>query len=86
MHISSTLILNGVCVRWHGQIDLHDLTGEGRLEFDAVRADIEHARLRDEMRIYGERLQQLHDQLASSSAGGAPATTGHDTKTPPTTT
>merc|ERR1712156_1103315 len=33
-HISSSLILNGVCVRWIGWLDLVRLDGMGRLEFD----------------------------------------------------
>merc|ERR1719312_1526535 len=40
-HIVSSLILNGVCVRWTGWIDLVRLDGMGRLEMDEALATSE---------------------------------------------
>ena len=34
VHITASLILNGVAVRWVGHIDLERLEGTGRIEFD----------------------------------------------------
>lgn len=38
VHILSHFIMNGVCVRWKGRIDLDKLDGTGCLEFDEERA------------------------------------------------
>jgi len=38
VHILSHFIMNGVCVRWKGRIDLDKLDGIGCLEFDEERA------------------------------------------------
>ena len=39
-HISASLILNGVAVRWVGHIDLERLEGTGRIEFDHQLAKV----------------------------------------------
>lgn len=38
VHVLSHFIMNGVCVRWKGRIDLNKLDGTGCLEFDEERA------------------------------------------------
>lgn len=38
VHLQSHFIMNGVCVRWKGRIDLDKLDGTGCLEFDEERA------------------------------------------------
>ena len=40
VHISASLILNGVAVRWVGHIDLERLEGTGRIEFDPQLAKV----------------------------------------------
>ena len=39
-HISASLILNGVAVKWVGHIDLERLEGTGRVEFDHQLAKV----------------------------------------------
>ena len=46
MHISASLILNGVAVRWVGHIDLERLEGTGRIEFDPQLAKVSWINLR----------------------------------------
>lgn len=46
VHIKSAFIMNGVCVRWVGWIDLERLDGIGCLEYAEDRAAAEDARLR----------------------------------------
>ncbi|XP_045480955.1 protein big brother-like [Harmonia axyridis] len=44
VHIKSSLIMNGVCVRWRGWIDLERLDGIGCLEYDEELGAKEEAR------------------------------------------
>lgn len=46
VHIKSPFILNGVCVRWKGYIDLERLDGAGCVEFDEESATLEDAILK----------------------------------------
>ena len=39
--IQSPMILNGVCVKWTGYIDLKQLDGFGRFDYDEVRGTVE---------------------------------------------
>ncbi|GFR32026.1 protein big brother [Trichonephila clavata] len=49
VHIKSCFIMNGVCVRWRGWLDIERLDGVGCLEFDEERAQIEDAILREQI-------------------------------------
>ncbi|KAI8427812.1 hypothetical protein MSG28_002208 [Choristoneura fumiferana] len=61
-HIVSRFIMNGVCVRWRGWIDLERLDGAGCLELDEERAGIEDAALRDQIERYNQRLRDFEDK------------------------
>ena len=47
-------ILNGVCVRWQGWIDLQKLEGMGNLEFDVDTAKIEESLMKKQVQMYNE--------------------------------
>jgi hypothetical protein len=49
VHLRSPFILNGVCVRWRGWLDLERLDGVGCLEFDEESALLEDAKLREQV-------------------------------------
>lgn len=73
MHIQSSLIMNGVCVRWRGWIDLQRLDGVACLEFDEERAAIEDAMLREQIKRYDaflnkemEEKNRLYKETANS--------------------
>ncbi|CAH1129328.1 unnamed protein product [Ceutorhynchus assimilis] len=61
VHIKSSFIMNGVCVRWRGYIDLERLDGLGTLEFDEEFAANEDATLRLQMERYTQRLREYED-------------------------
>ena len=48
VHIVSRFIMNGVCIRFRGAIDLKRLEGNGCLEFDEENAKIEDAYLKQQ--------------------------------------
>lgn len=62
VHIKSNFIMNGVCVRWRGWIDLERLDGVGCLEFNEDRAAIEDNILREQIQRYNERLRDYEDK------------------------
>lgn len=49
IHIKSHFIMNGVCVKFRGWMDLERLDGIGCLEYDERRAAHEDAILRDQL-------------------------------------
>ena len=49
MHLRAPMILNGVCIRWRGWLDLERLDGVGCLEFDEESAMVEDAKLREQV-------------------------------------
>lgn len=55
------MIMNGVCVRFRGTIDLGTLDGTACLEFDERRAAQEDAILRDQIERYNQRLRDFED-------------------------
>lgn len=55
------MIMNGVCVRFRGWIDLERLDGVGCLEYDERRAAQEDAILRDQIERYNQRLRDFED-------------------------
>ncbi|CAH1388707.1 unnamed protein product [Nezara viridula] len=62
VHIRSHFIMNGVCVRWRGWIDLERLDGVGCLEFDEEKAMVEDAMLRDQIERYNQRLREFEEK------------------------
>ena len=56
VHLRAPFILNGVCVRWRGWIDMDRLDGVGCLEFDEDSATQEDAKLREQV---GQLIQKL---------------------------
>lgn len=42
VHIKSRFILNGVCAKWRGWIDMDRLDGVGCVEFDEEAARVSH--------------------------------------------
>jgi len=54
VHITAPFILNGVCVRWQGWIDLQKLEGIGSLEFDLEAAKLEESVMKKQVQIYNE--------------------------------
>ncbi|XP_015109367.1 protein big brother [Diachasma alloeum] len=78
VHIRSSLIMNGVCVRWRGWIDLERLDGVGCLEFDEEAAAQEDAQLRNQLTRYNERLRQFEEkQRAYRNAAAQPPHHNH---------
>ncbi|XP_064096719.1 protein big brother-like isoform X3 [Macrobrachium nipponense] len=62
VHIKSHFIMNGVCVRWKGYLDLERLDGVGCLEYDEDSARIEDAILREELDKYKAKLREFEDK------------------------
>jgi len=65
VHIKSSFIMNGVCVRWRGWIDLERLDGVGCIEFCEERAATEDALLREQIERYNTRLREFEDKQRS---------------------
>ena len=61
-HISASLILNGVAVKWVGHIDLERLEGTGRVEFDHHLAKAEDEVLQQQVQFYTERLKDIEER------------------------
>ncbi|XP_065163897.1 protein big brother-like isoform X1 [Atheta coriaria] len=62
VHIKSTFIMNGVCVRWRGWMDLERLDGVGCLEYCEERAAAEDALLREQIERYNQRVREIEDK------------------------
>ncbi|XP_037085858.1 protein big brother-like [Pollicipes pollicipes] len=63
VHLTSkSIILNGVCVRWKGAINLESLSGTGAIEFDDEMAQEEDNRLRQQLEYYNQRLRDFNDR------------------------
>ena len=79
IHLKAPLILNGVCIRWRGWLDLERLDGVGCLEFDEENAVVEVAKLRDQVESYNRRLRELEEQSKASRRhlAGLVTSTGH---------
>ena len=61
VHIRSPFILNGVCVRWKGYLDLERLDGVGCIEFDEETATLEDAIMRDTVEAYNRRIKDFEE-------------------------
>jgi len=79
IHLRAPLILNGVCVRWKGWLDLERLDGVGGLEFDEESAVVEDAKLREQVESYNRRLREFEEQSKARSRhlAGLVTSTGH---------
>ncbi|XP_014251820.2 protein big brother isoform X2 [Cimex lectularius] len=62
VHIRSQFIMNGVCVRWRGWIDLERLDGVGCLEYDEDKAMHEDSILRQQIDRYNQRYRDLEEK------------------------
>uniref|UniRef100_A0A182TKW3 Uncharacterized protein n=1 Tax=Anopheles melas TaxID=34690 RepID=A0A182TKW3_9DIPT len=62
VHIKSHFIMNGVCVRFRGWLDMERLDGIGCLEMDEKRAAQEDAILREQLERYNQRLRDFEDK------------------------
>ncbi|XP_076063750.1 protein big brother-like [Oratosquilla oratoria] len=65
VHLRSPFIMNGVCVRWKGWLDLERLDGVGCLEFDEDNAMEEDRTLREEIEKYKARLREFEEKQRS---------------------
>lgn len=61
VHIKSHFIMNGVCVKFRGWLDLERLDGVGCLEYDERRAVHEDALLREQIDRYNQRLRDFEE-------------------------
>ena len=61
MHLNAPVILNGVCVRWKGHLDLERLDGAASLEFDEEAAKIEDVILREQVEAYNRRMKEFEE-------------------------
>ena len=66
VHIKSQFIMNGVCVRWKGSIDLDRLEGVGCLEYDEEMARRED----NERRHFEHRAKTRHGGARNGSIIG----------------
>ncbi|KAK8750698.1 hypothetical protein OTU49_014955 [Cherax quadricarinatus] len=62
VHLRSPFIMNGVCVRWRGYVDLERLDGVGCLEYDEDNATEEDRILREEIEKYKARLREFEEK------------------------
>jgi len=62
VHVRSHFIMNGVCVRWKGWLDLDRLDGIGCLEYDDERAQLEDLILKDQMERYNHILKDIEER------------------------
>ncbi len=61
VHLCSNFMLNGVCVRWKGYIDLERLDGVGCIEFDEETAKVEDAILKEQVEAYNRRMKEFEE-------------------------
>lgn len=61
VHLSSRFIMNGVCVKWIGWVDLETLTGKAKLVFDDQNAKIEDEVMRQVMKETQERVRLFEE-------------------------
>lgn len=62
VHVKSSFIMNGVCVRWRGWMDIERLDGVGCLEYDEDRARLEDALMREQVERYNQRLRDFEEK------------------------
>ena len=62
VHIRSSMLIDGVCIRWRGWIDLQRLDGNGCLEYDEERGRIEDAILKEQIEQYKMRMREFEER------------------------
>lgn len=72
VHLLSSFILNGVCVKWIGYIDLETLNGKATLSFDGEQAKTEDMQYRENMEQVQEAKRQFEERLWQEQRGGLP--------------
>ncbi|CAG0879757.1 unnamed protein product [Darwinula stevensoni] len=70
VHLTSQFILNGVCVRWRGWIDIDRLEGLGAIEFDESSAQLEEAALLQQRNRFVPRFREFPPSLFHSHHSG----------------
>ncbi|XP_064398421.1 core-binding factor subunit beta-like isoform X2 [Halichondria panicea] len=61
VNMSSRFIMNGVCIKWVGWIDLDTLVGKARLIFDEEQARVEDEIMRAVMKETQERVRMFEE-------------------------
>ena len=61
VHIKSPFVLNGVCVKWKGYLDMERLDGVGCMEFDEETAKVEDCILREQVEAYNRRAKEFEE-------------------------
>lgn len=61
VHLTATFIMNGVCVRWVGWMDLETLNGKAQLLFDEEQAKIEDELMRRMLKETQERVRLFEE-------------------------
>lgn len=56
------MLIDGVCIRWRGWIDLQRLDGNGCLEYDEERGRIEDAILKEQIEQYKMRMREFEER------------------------
>ena len=67
VHICTSFILNGVCVRWRGWLDLERLEGAGSLELDEELAKREEAVLNRHIQLVHQKIRDCEDRYRSAA-------------------
>lgn len=56
------MIIDGVCIRWRGWIDLERLDGVGCVEYDEDRGRIEDSILKEQIEQYKMRMREFEER------------------------
>lgn len=67
VHILSSFILNGVCVRWRGWLDLDRLDGSGLLELDEVLLQREENNLQKHLNLVHQKLKECEHRYRTDA-------------------
>ena len=63
VHLAASLILNGVCVKFVGWIDMDTLNGKAQLLFDEERAKKEDKLMKESIELAQEKQRQFDERL-----------------------
>jgi hypothetical protein len=75
VHLASSLIMNGVCVKWVGCVDLETLSGKAYLAFDEERARAEDKLMRENLETAQERQRKFEERLWQEQQNRIPENT-----------
>jgi len=70
VHVSTSLIFNGVCVKWVGILDLQRIDGVGQMQFDETGAraqELAHAPQLQQHALQQQALAQHHASVTASA-------------------